>query len=76
MVRHIFIFCGLMVLLGVLSVFNKIRLARTMFRNPQGSPLLPGAGGSSRGWRRNLALRYLIDAIILIVLLVWYLHRR
>ena len=70
MVRQILILCGLMALLGALSVLNKIRLARSLQRRGSGSSML-----STRS-RRHLWVRYLIDALILFVALFWYLHRR
>ena len=70
MVRQILILCGLMALLGALSVLNKIRLARSLQRRSSASSILAARP------RRHLWLRYAIDAIILFVVLFWYLHRR
>lgn len=70
MVKQILIICGLMALLGALSVLNKIRLTRSAHKYGSGSYML-----GTRP-RRYLWVRYLIDALILFFVLFWYLHRQ
>ena len=70
MLRQIVIICGLMVLLGTLSVLNKIRFVRSLQKYGSGSSMLAARP------RRHLWARYVIDAVILFVVLFWYLHRR
>lgn len=69
MVRQILILCGLMALLGAVSVLNKIRFVRSVQRYGSGSSMLAARP------RRHLWARYIIDAVMFIVLF-WYLHRR
>jgi len=74
-VRQILIICGFLLLVGALSVFYKLRFVRALSRKAQNSSTLADPRLNRRR-RGALFVRLLVEAVILVVVLIWYLHRR